>query len=177
MQDQSTVKYKDIPGFPGYRVGNDGSVWSRRLPIRGGRMGADWKRLNPVLRRGYERVGLRQHNRIHWRAVHHLVLEAFVGPRPEGMEGCHFPDPDKRNNAVENLRWDTPKGNSSDTVKLGRHRHGSRHKDAKISEADVPVIRALVAGGMSRRAVARRYGLSNISVNGIVNRTTWKHVL
>src|SRR5215472_269740 len=25
---QSQVDYRDIPGFPGYRVGDDGSIWS-----------------------------------------------------------------------------------------------------------------------------------------------------
>lgn len=24
----STVEYRDVEGFPGYKVGNDGSVWS-----------------------------------------------------------------------------------------------------------------------------------------------------
>lgn len=171
------VTYKDIDGFPGYRVGDDGSVWSRRLPIRGGRMGSEWHRLNPVPRRRYLRAGLWQNSKLHWVSVHKLVLEAFVGPCPDGMEGCHFPDPDRTNNAVSNLRWDTPAGNTADSMELDRIVKGSDHKDAKITEADVPVIRGLVAGGMSRRAVAKRYGLSNVCVNAIVNRTSWKHVV
>lgn len=50
--------------------------------------------------------------------VHHLVLEAFIGPRPEGTEGCHANDiPD--DNRADNLRWDTPKANVRDKVRNG----------------------------------------------------------
>ena len=48
------------------------------------------------------------------RLVHHLVLEAFVGPRPEGAEARHFPDRDKTNNRAENLLWGTAQDNSDD---------------------------------------------------------------
>src|SRR5690606_19157042 len=54
--------------------------------------------------------------------VHVLVLEAFVGPRPEGHECCHN-DGDPGNNHVDNLRWDTPGNNQRDTLSHGTHRH------------------------------------------------------
>lgn len=54
------------------------------------------------------------------RLVHHVVLLAFVGPRPDDMtHGCHR-DTDKRNNHVSNLRWDTPAGNYLDTLAAGK---------------------------------------------------------
>lgn len=52
--------------------------------------------------------------------VHHLVLLAFVGPRPEGAEGCHWDD-DGSNNRIENLRWDTRSANALDCVRNGGH--------------------------------------------------------
>lgn len=52
--------------------------------------------------------------------VHVLVLEAFVGPRPEGMEACHYDD-SGANNHLSNLRWDTPSGNTQDRVRNGLH--------------------------------------------------------
>lgn len=36
--------------------------------------------------------------------VAELVLETFVGPKPEGKKACHK-DNDKTNNRVENLYW------------------------------------------------------------------------
>lgn len=52
--------------------------------------------------------------------IHTLVLEAFVGPRPEGADGCHWNDvPD--DNRVENLRWDSRSANVLDSVRNGSH--------------------------------------------------------
>lgn len=52
--------------------------------------------------------------------VHRLVLEAFVGPCPEGMEGLHWDD-DQKNNHLSNLRWGTRSDNISDMKRNGRH--------------------------------------------------------
>jgi hypothetical protein len=52
--------------------------------------------------------------------IHTLVLEAFAGPRPEGMEGCHN-DGNPTNNHIDNLRWDTRSANNQDTLRHGRH--------------------------------------------------------
>jgi len=52
--------------------------------------------------------------------VHHLVLEAFIGPRPDGMEGCHWND-DPSDNRLDNLRWDTRRANVLDSVRNGSH--------------------------------------------------------
>lgn len=57
--------------------------------------------------------------------VHRLVLEAFVGPCPEGMEACHG-NGDPGDNRIENLRWDTRFANVHDM--LG---HGNHHNIAK----------------------------------------------
>ncbi|MDM3894746.1 NUMOD4 motif-containing HNH endonuclease [Mycobacterium intracellulare] len=59
------------------------------------------------------------------RRVHQLVLEAFVGPCPPGMEGCHWDD-DKKNNALTNLRWDTHSANELDKVRNGGHTNASK---------------------------------------------------
>ncbi len=40
--------------------------------------------------------------------VHHLVLEHFIGPRPEGLNGLHKDD-NKDNNSAINLYWGTKK--------------------------------------------------------------------
>lgn len=52
--------------------------------------------------------------------VHTLVLETFVGPRPEaGMHGCHRDD-NPQNNNLENLYWGTPFENGQDALRNGR---------------------------------------------------------
>ncbi|MGP3708480.1 NUMOD4 motif-containing HNH endonuclease [Gordonia paraffinivorans] len=57
--------------------------------------------------------------------VHQLVLLAFCGEPPEGWHGCHY-DGDPKNNRLENLRWDSPKGNAADMRRHNRHRNGRK---------------------------------------------------
>lgn len=86
------------------------------------------KILAPIPRgqRGYLTVTI--NGRI--RYVHILMLEAFRGPRPPGMQGLHADD-DPLNNTFPNLRWDTPTANSLDCVRNGNHPEARRtHCDA-----------------------------------------------
>ena len=58
-------------------------------------------------------------------SVHRLVLEAFVGPCPEGMEACHWDD-NPTNNQLENLRWDTHRENVKDRIRNGHDHNGQK---------------------------------------------------
>lgn len=52
------------------------------------------------------------------RLVAPLVLEAFIGARPRGMQACHD-NGDVADDRLENLRWDTVHGNMMDQQKHG----------------------------------------------------------
>ena len=54
------------------------------------------------------------------RKVHHLVAEAFICPRPDGML-CLHKDDDKFNNTPENLYWGTQSQNQQDSLRNGTH--------------------------------------------------------
>lgn len=71
-----------------------------------------------VTRDGYAIVKLCRDGRARSMTVHSLVLIAFIGPRPTGLEACHR-DGNKVSNALSNLRWDTKKANELDAVRLG----------------------------------------------------------
>lgn len=58
----------------------------------------------------YHYVGLYRSSGAIQKRVHRLVLEAFVGPCPPGLVGCHKDD-DKDNNQLVNLEWNTQKVN------------------------------------------------------------------
>jgi DNA-binding XRE family transcriptional regulator len=101
------LRYHPIAGFPAYRVGRDGSVWSRYKACGG--LTSRWRRLTPSpLRRGnlvYEQVQLYSAPRKgRGFAVHRLVLEAFVGPCPPKM-CAHHRDGNLSNNHLTNLFW------------------------------------------------------------------------
>lgn len=61
------------------------------------------------------------------RRVHALVLEAFEGPRPPGMEGCHS-DGNPSNNRLSNLQWGTRSAHCLNAVRRGTHNRTSRAK-------------------------------------------------
>lgn len=62
--------------------------------------------------------------------VHRLVLEAFLGPCPDGMEGCHN-NGDPTDNRLQNLRWDTHSSNMRDMRIHGTDRHAAKRASKK----------------------------------------------
>jgi hypothetical protein len=57
--------------------------------------------------------------------VHRLVLEAFIGPLPDGMEVRHLDD-DPNNNHLTNLVYGTRSENMHDRVSNGTHHYSRR---------------------------------------------------
>ncbi len=181
---QSTVTYRDVPGFPGYRVGDDGSVWTcweyhHTLGIRGGQriLGLGWVLKKPRANRlGYLSLTLHRLGKAKTFRVNRLVLEAFVGPCPAGMISCHNNGVPSDNRRV-NLRWDTHKANSQDTIAHGRSTRGERNSHHKVTAADVVKIRAEHGeGGISYSALGRRYGLTAASMRKLVLGLNWGHI-
>lgn len=78
---------------------------------------------------------------------HHLVLTAFVKPRPPGMEACHN-DGYPSHNHLTNLRWDTRSSNRRDAASHGTNLTGRqlRPRDTGNSHA----ARALQSGACCR---------------------------
>lgn len=169
-------RWKPIDGFDGrYEVSDLGRI--RRMPWEWGyERNGKWRTVrNPggILaghiakynkgQTNYVVVGLSRDGKAKLFLVHRLVLEAFVGPCPEGLEGRHF-DGDGTNNRLDNLRWDTHRANHVDTVRQGRfiphpQPFGEEHPNAKLSNAQVAEIR-LRPRTDTHTAIAKEYGVS-----------------
>jgi hypothetical protein len=105
--------------------------------------------------------------------VHRLVLEAFIGLRPEGLECCHA-DGVRTNNRLENLRWDTHASNIADMRRHGTDPSGERHGMAKLTEQDVREIRRRYeTGAVSQASLALEFGVTQTCVGNAVRRVTW----
>lgn len=175
--EQSTVIYRTVPNFPDYRVGSDGSFWSRRhRRIPGGRDG-QWRRSRkrPNEKTGYYQVELYPGPVI--RSLHRLVLEIFVGPCPDGMECCHN-DGNRSNNVLSNLRWDTKQANQADSERHGTRIRGDSHPRAKLTADMVRAIRAeYAAGGVSYTELARKFRVSKPAIRDTIKCRYWTNVV
>lgn len=116
-------EWRSIPGWEGvYEVSNLGRVYRVKE--------AGFTRSGRILRTcvvdgGYFHVCLSR-NAKPWKvSVQHLVMRAFVGPRPAGLVIRHL-DGDPTNNRVENLRYGTYSENAYD-----KRRHGTDHNANK----------------------------------------------
>lgn len=114
-----------------YEVSNIGRVRSKdRLVRTGGRTAVRrGKMLSPYPVKGYKSnymaLMLTVNKKRKRHKIHHLVLEAFVGPRPDGTECCHHDD-NPFNNHLDNLRWDTHSANMLDQSRNGRNPHKNK---------------------------------------------------
>lgn len=184
MTRHARPNYKSALGYPGYRIGDDGTVWSEwKMKGMGyGRKGSKqyrsgiWKRLKPDLNRGRPRVRLRVAEKTYKAVmVHRLVLEAFVGPCPDNCEAVHF-DGDPANNRLDNLRWDTHSANLMGRRDRGTSRSGEDSPVSVLTEREVLEIRSRAACGESEYSIAQDYICTRENLRFIIDRKTWQHL-
>jgi HNH endonuclease len=171
----SVVEYRPVKGFPRYRVGSDGTLWSQwNQGAR--RIDGKWRLLKPFTNHhGRYYAYLCNGEKPKRFSINRLILTAFAGPCPDGMECCHN-DGNPANNAVSNLRWDTRESNMADKVLHGTHNRGERHPLSKLTVDKVISIRnRYAAGGCTHRSLAKEFGVIHQAIGLIVNQKRWAH--
>ncbi len=180
-----SVEYRDVVGFLGYCVGSDGSLWKRwkRKSLGCGRgsrafLSDIWTKCKLQSDKdGYLHGSVWRDGKNYKLKMHRVVLEAFIGPCPQGMEGRHFPDRSPTNNNLTNLSWANHKTNEADKDADGTRIQGQESHFAKLTEEQVLKIRKEHAEEkITMKALGTRYGVSAASVCVIVNRRTWRHI-
>lgn len=166
-----------------YEVSDFGRV--RSLPRKGGNNRLYGGRvLTPFVRKdGHIEVPLCRGGQRHMRAVHQLVLTAFIGPAPSGHEGCHN-NGQAADCTLGNLRWDTHAANMADMVRHGTSPAGERHGNAKLTQAAVTEIRSQYAAGragagprLTHDHLAEMYGVSRTCVTLAIGGRHWRAAL
>lgn len=167
-------RWLSVADWPGYEISDLGrarSYWTRTVKTGLGLrpeptiLVTEWEQagaIQIILSRNLGKETRRAY-------VCHLVLEAFVGPRPPKYECCHF-DGDNKNNRLNNLRWDTKSANM-----LDRLRHGTT-KSHLLKEADIPAIWARLVAGENMTAIGRDYAVSFSVINQIKRGGSWGHI-
>jgi hypothetical protein len=156
------TRWLPVPGYEGlYEVSDEGCVR---------RQGRILKTLAAPT--GHLSVTLSKQSRKRQVSVHRLVLTAFVGPPPGGMEARHYPDRDPANNRLENLSWATRLVNVWDRREHGTDNTGERHGMAVLTWEAVRSIRKSPIKNQSE--IARRFGVSQWTVSTILRGEAWK---
>lgn len=158
---------RPIPSCPGYFVSDTGRVWGPRKELRffNGTRGY-------LVFAGPRQNGRRQKSCF----VHHVVAEAFVGPKPLGVFVCHHNDK-RHDNRAENLYYGNASTNALDAFRNGRSHAltGEEASNAKLTRAQVESIRRQYAtGGITQKRLAKNHGVSFQNIHEIVHHHTWK---
>ena len=172
---------RQVRGFCGYAVTEDGRVWSWHT--YGPNTRIDYSS-NPRLLRSSVSSSRRKYRAVELKAadgskqticVHVLVIEAFVGPRPPGLMVRHL-DGDTTNNRAQNLAYGTSADNYADMVKHGRQTAAgaSHHKAVMTPEMVILARKLCVEDHFTIPAVANRFGIKYYTMRLAVIGKTWK---
>lgn len=164
--------FKNIPGFPGYKINEAGDILG---PGRGAyQLRVGGSTVKPKLQEGYLCVRLYDANGGRkGRLVHRLVLEAFTGPPCEGQEARHLNNI-KTDNRLENLAWGSRLENASDSIE--NYKRGTSHHNAKLTDSDVKTARAMRVQGFSYPEIARRFGVVYSTIRKAIRGDGWNHI-
>lgn len=161
--------WKDIQGFDGYQVSNEGRVKSLKFGKE--RILKSWKVEN-----GYLIVRLYKDGKRVWKLVHRLVAEAFI-PNPQNLPEVNHKDENKSSNIVENLEW----CDRSYNINYGTRTQKCADKESKMVDQIDPITGEVIRKWTSVNECGRNgYASSAVSrcCNGLRKTHkgyTWKY--
>lgn len=115
-------EWKEINNYEGlYAVSNYGRLKRIGLTVNGTKL----RILKGTLSAGYNSIHLYKEGKYKHKYVHSLVMEHFVGKRPEGLVVNHI-DGNKLNNHVSNLEYVTEGYNNAHAFAIGLKQNSFR---------------------------------------------------
>jgi len=170
-------EWRDIPAWEDlYQISNLGRV--RRKVARGyhNKYKAGGLLKPRPHRQGYVETKLSRNSQNKVVMTHRLVMLAFVGEPPKGMEVNHK-NGIKNDNRLENLEYVTRSENMIHRRDvLGKGNEGENSPNAKLKDSDIPQIRLLSKAGFTYTEIALRYGVHAVTISCVVRGKAWTHV-
>lgn len=177
--------WKDINGYEGiYQISNLGNLKSLDRECYNSRYGS-FKRegglmKTPLNSDGYPYCTLSKNGVPRTYKVHRLVAEAFIS-KDDQKKFVNHKDGIKSNNKVSNLEWCTHSENIKHAFEIGlnKSKNGEDHYRAKLTKKDVLEIRKIFndpQNNLTKKEVAKKYGVTDVSISYIVLRKTWKDI-
>lgn len=123
----------------------------------------------------YLKCGLILNGKLKRFSVHRLILLAFRGPCPIGMEGAHL-NGNAKDNRIENLVYKTKLENEGDKTAHGTRPQGEHVSGSRLTAGKVRLIRSDLRRGIAAIKLAEQYGVHPSTINQIRRGKTWRHV-
>lgn len=151
----------------GYTINSDGTV-----------IGKNGREMKLDTSSGYARVRLSNDNIKTVYSIHRLVATKFL-PKEDGRNYVNHKDSNPLNNDVSNLEWCTTSENIQHGFDYGNkvpsYSFGSSHKDAKLTEDDIPkIIELRKTTSMSYRKMSKIFNAHHEQLRKICKGLAWK---
>jgi hypothetical protein len=173
-------EWREIKGYEGlYQVSDCGRVKSLERKVAHGKSGFISVR-ERVLKTsksgrgiGHQALCLSKDGTQETYFVHTLVLTAFVGPRPEGMECCHGTG-GAEDNRLSNLSWNTKLINQGvHRLRDGTDCRGEKQGASKLTEPEVLEIYRRANKGENGASLASEFNVSRRNISMIKAGKSW----
>ncbi len=168
MMTEYPEEWRPIPGYENeYEVSN----WARVRRVCGSYKARQATFLRPSpTGNGRIAISLCKDAKKRTHQIASLVADAFLGPRPEGMQVNHK-DGNPAVNWALNLEYTTPLENTRHAIENGLRGYGN----ARLRPEDVREIRRL-KGSMRQKEIAAKFGVSKGQVQKIHQGECWVHI-
>lgn len=170
------VYWKDISGFEGfYKISTSGTVMS--MPRKYTRHKEPSLLTQVINGHGYMQCRFSKPSGGETLRIHRLVAEHFL-PLVEGKSHVNHKNGNKLDNTIENLEWCTNDENMKHANRLNliTRKRGEQTKCSKLTEQKVKEIRAAFIG-VNKKELAEKYNVHKSTIEDVVNRKFWRHVL